>query len=149
MNATTLASRAVLSAYAKKALRPFEIVAMLIFIVALAGTAYLISAVSSWWWILMILVIAYGIVGSIVWMILHFTIDKLRPEQTKNQEKVVKDFINRTEKIADMIGLTRFGLLLRIVRDVLSRRKENVLTDFAYDSKGLKDDFEKVIKAFK
>ena len=148
VNATTLASRAVLSAYAKKALRPFELIAMAIFVASLAGTTYLITAVSGWWWLLMIVVIAYGIVGSIVWLILHFTIDKLRPTQTPKQEKIVGNFIDRTEKIADMIGLTRFGLLLRIVRDVLSRRKENVLTDFAYDSKGLKDDFQKVIAAF-
>jgi len=149
MNATTLASRAVLSAYAAKALRPFEIIAALIFVAALAGSAYLIASVSGWWWLLLIVVIAYGIIGSIVWFILHFTIDKLRPEQTQEQQDVVKDFIDRTEKIADTIGLTRFGLLLRIVRDVVSRRKDNVLTDFAYDSKGLKDDFEKVIAAFR
>jgi len=149
MNATTLASRAVLSAYATKALRPFEITAALVFVVALAGTAYLIAAVSGWWWLLMIVVIAYGIIGSIVWLILHFTIDKLRPEQTEEQQRVVKSFIDRTEKIADTIGLTRFGLLLRIVRDVVTRRKDNVLTDFAYDSKGLKDDFNNVVQAFK
>jgi hypothetical protein len=149
MNPTTLASRAVLAAYTKKALRPFEIIAMIIFVITLAITTYLVAAVSAWWWLLMIVVISYGVIGSILWLILHFTIDKLRPKQTKKQEEAVKNFIDSTEKIADIIGLTRFGLILRVVRDVVSRRQENVLTDFAYSSKGLKDDFKKVIEAFK
>jgi hypothetical protein len=149
MNATTLASRAVLSAYAKKALLPFEIIAMVIFVIALAGSAYLIASVSGWWSILLIVVIAYGLVGSILWLIVHFTIDKLRPKQTARQEQAVKQFIDRAGTIADTVGLTRFGLILRIVRDVVARKEDNVLTSFTRDSKGLKTDFENVIAAFR
>lgn len=149
MNAATLASRAVLAAYAKKALRPVEIGAILVLAIALLGTSYLIANVSAWWWLLMIVVIAYGVIGSLLWLILHFTIDKLEPPQTKTQKVAVAQFIEKTEKIADMIGVTRFGLLLRIMRDVMGRNDTNVLAEFARDSKDLKTSFEQVIQAFR
>ncbi len=119
-----------------------------IFLVAVVGTVALASYVSSWWWLLMIVVVAYGVIGSIVWLVIHFTIDRLRPEQTKTQRAVVNRFITRVEKIADTLQITRFGLILRIIRDVMAKNSTNVLTEFTRDSKELKTDFEEVIRAF-
>ncbi len=148
MDAYTKASRAVLAAYAKKTLLPFEIAAIVLFILAMLGTAWLIVQISAWWWVLMILVIAYGLIGSIVWLIIHFTIDKLRPEQDSEQKAAVKRFISDVDKIADTMGTTRFGLLLRIIRDVMQHRDRNILTEFADDSSALTEDFKQVVKLF-
>ncbi len=148
MNATTKASRAVLAQYASKTLRPVEIGAVLFFILSLIGTTWLIAEVSGWWWLLMIVVIGYGILGSIAWLVIHFTIDKLRPEQTKEQQRAVKSFIEKVDKVADTIGLTRFGLLLRIVGDVMGRRDQNVLSEFTDDSKDLKSNFLNLVEKF-
>lgn len=149
MNATTKASRAVLAEYARKTLRPIEIIAASIFILALVGSAFLIANISGWWWLLMIIVIAYGLIGSLFWLILHFTIDKLRPEQTSSQKNVVSSFIAQLDKVSDTIGMTKFGLLLRIIGDVMRRREQNVLQEFAQDSGKLRSQFEDVIIAFK
>lgn len=149
MNAAANASRAVLAAYAKKALRPVEIVAIIVFVLFLIGTAYLIVNVSAWWWLLMIIVIAYGIIGSAMWLMIHFTLEKLAPRQTKAQQDAVAAFIARAEKIADLTGMTRFGLLLRVIQDVMTRRDTNILSDLAQGSKDLKHDFERVIAAFR
>jgi hypothetical protein len=149
MNAVSLASRAVLSRYAAKVLRPIELIAMAIFILLLIGTTLLITYVSAWWWLLMIVVVAYGIIGSIAWFIIHFTIDRLRPEQTPTQIEAVDSFIGRVEKIADTLQITRFSLIIRVLRDVMKRQSTNVLTEFANDSKDLKEDFSRVIDAFK
>ncbi len=148
MDAYTKASRAVLAAYAKKTLLPFEIGAIVLFVLAMLGTAWLIVQVSAWWWLLMILVIAYGLIGSIVWLIIHFTIDKLRPEQDSEQKAAVKRFIGDVDKIADTMGTTQFGLLLRIIRDVMQHRDRNILTEFADDSSILKKDFKRVVELF-
>jgi len=149
MNAVTFASRAVLAEYARKVLRPLEWVVAVIFVLAVAGDALLVTYVSAWWWLLMIVVIAYGIIGSIAWLVIHFTIDHLRPEQTKAQAKAVKRFIVKAEKVADTLQITRFGLILRVIRDVMSRGNKNVLTEFTEDSHDLKDEFQSVISAFR
>ena len=149
MNAVTLASRAVLAQYASKVIRPFEYIILGFFLVLFVGTVLLASYVSPWWWFLMIVVIAYGLIGSIAWLVIHFTIDKLRPEQNVSQTEAVNKFVVRIEKVADTLQVTRFGLVLRIVRDVMSRGKANVLTEFANDSKELKQGFEEVIHSFR
>lgn len=148
MNAITLASRAVLARYATKVLRPIEVVAIGLFIALLIGTVLLITYVSAWWWLMMILVIAYGIFGSVAWLVLHYTIDQVRPEQTPHQTEAVDRFIGHSEKIADTLQMTQFGLILRVIRDVMGRKDTNVLTDFTENSKGLKEEFEHVIKTF-
>lgn len=149
MSAVTLASRAVLAQYATKVIRPFEYLILGFFLLLVIGTVLLASYVSPWWWLLMIVVIAYGIIGSIAWLVIHFTIDRLRPDQTPVQKQVVNRFIVQVEKVADTLQVTRFTLLLRVIRDVMSRNRTNVLTEFANDSKELKEDFQKVINTFK
>lgn len=149
MNAVTLASRAVLAQYATRVIRPLEWVVAAIFILAVTGDVLLITYVSAWWWLLMVVVIAYGIIGSIAWLVIHFTIDHLRPEQTKTQTKAVNHFIVKAEKVADTLQITRFGLILRVIRDVMSRGNKNVLTEFTEDSRDLKDEFQRVIDAFR
>lgn len=149
MNAATLASRAVLAQYATKVLRPVEWVAIWVLVVLFIATGYLVTYVSAWWWLLMIVVIAYGVIGSIVWLVIHFTIDRLRPEQTPVQKKAVASFIDSAEKVADTVQVTRFGLILRVIRSVMTRNATNVLTEFTGDSKELATDFEKVVRAFR
>jgi hypothetical protein len=97
----------------------------------------------------MIIVIAYGLVGSIVWLIIHFTIDRLRPDQTVAQKKAVRTFVAQAEQVADTLQLTRFGLILRVIRDVMAGNNTNVLTEFADNSQQLKLSFQKVINTFK
>ena len=149
MDAMTKASRAVLAEYARRTLRPFEIGAVILFIVLLIGTTYLVVNVSAWWWLLMIVVFAYGIIGSLLWLIVHFTMDRLRPAQTKVQVSAVRHFVERIAKVSDTIGITKFGLLLRVIGDVMRRRDQNVIQEFAHDSSDLKSSFEEVIAQFR
>jgi len=149
MNAVTLASRAVLARYATKVLRPVEWIAIGVFVIFFFGTVALATYVSGWWWLLMIVVLAYGAIGSIAWLVIHFTIDRLRPEQTKSQAQAVDRFIVSAEKVADSLQITRFGLILRVIRSVMTRNGPNVLTEFTNDSQELKNDFERVVQAFK
>jgi hypothetical protein len=150
MNAVSLASRAVLAQYATKVIRPLECIVMGLFLTLFVGTVLLATYVNAWWWLLMIVVLAYGVIGSIAWLVIHFTIDRLRPEQTPVQKKAVAGFIGRIEKIADTLQITRFGLMLRVIRDVMAKsNSSNVLTEFANDSKELKHDFEEVVNVFR
>ena len=148
MDAMTKASRAVLAEYARKTLRPFEIGAVILFVILLIGTTYLIVNISAWWWLLMIVVFAYGIIGSLLWLIVHFTMDRLRPAQTKVQVNAVRDFVERISKVSDTIGITKFGLLLRIIGDVMRKREQNVIQEFAHDSSALKEEFQRLIRLF-
>lgn len=149
MDTVTKASRAVLAEYARRTLRPFEIGAVILFIMLLIGTTYLIVNVSAWWWLLMIVVFAYGLIGSLLWLIIHFTMDRLRPAQTGVQISAVRDFVERIEKVSDAIGTTKFGLLLRIIGDVMRKRQQNVIQGFVHDSSELKSSFENVVDTFK
>ena len=149
MEAIAKASRAVITQYAAKTIRPIEIIAMVVFVVLFIGTVLLATMISQWWWLLMIVVLAYGLVGSILWLVIHFSLDKLRPDQTTSQKQAVAKFIESSEKIADTIGLTRFGLILRISQSAMSRKRDTLLVEFSADSKELKADFEQVIAAFK
>lgn len=149
MNAVTLASRAVLAHYAAKVIRPVEYIVLGLFLILVVITVLLVTYVSAWWWLLMIMVVTYGVIGSIVWLIIHFTIDRLRPDQTAAQKKAVRTFVAQAEQVADTLQLTRFGLILRIIRDVMARNSTSILTEFTDNSRQLKLSFQKVINTFK
>lgn len=97
----------------------------------------------------MILVVLYGIIGSVIWLIVHIALNQIEPVQTEVQRKAVGEFILQTEAVADMLGLSRFGLLLRILRDVVRKRKDNVIVEFAKDSQQLKKRLAAVIETFR
>ena len=97
----------------------------------------------------MIIVITYGFIGSLIWLVIRFTLDRLRPEQTVLQKKAVKEFLEKFDKIAETVGMTKFGFLLRVIGDVMRRREQNVLSEFTQDSSKLKTSFESVIDAFR
>ena len=147
ISSATTASRAVIAAYAKQILRPFEIVAIILFFALLVLSIYLIISVSAWWWILLILVLAYGIVVSLLWLIIHTIIGRLRPPQTAIQREAVDNFIEHSKNIADIMGITRLGLLIRLVRDVLTRRPQTLDTAIS-GSKDLKHSFTELMKLF-
>lgn len=149
MQPISLASRAILARYATKVIRPFEYIVIGIFLVLVVSTILLVTYVSAWWWLLMIVVVAYGVIGSIAWLIIHFTIDRLRPDQTLEQKQAVEKFITRAERVADTLQITRFGLILRVIRSVMTPRRANIISEFTTDSKELKSDFEKVVDAFR
>lgn len=149
MNAYTLATRAVIAEYAHRVLRPVIIVGCILLIIGIISSAYLIAAVSNWWWLLMFVVIIYGILGSVAWLIVRFTLEKIRPRsQTASQKDAVKQFINQLSLMNDTMGMTKFGLLLRIISDVTSKREEHTVRRFIGDSKDLKYSFDDVIRAF-
>lgn len=149
MQPISLASRAILARYATKVIRPIEYVVIGIFLALVVGTILLVTYVSAWWWLLMIIVVAYGVIGSVVWLIIHFTIDRLRPDQTPAQKQAVEKFITRAERVADTLQLTRFGLILRVIQSVMTPKRANIISEFTTDSKELKGDLERVVEAFK
>lgn len=148
MDATTKASRAVLAEFARKALRPYEIAGVSLFISGIIGASLLITFLSAWWWLLMIVMIGYGIIGSLAWLVFHYTLDKVNPPQTDEQKRAVRQFVTKVSTLADTIGLTRFALIARIISDVMARKQQNVLSEFAHDSSSLKDDFLELISLF-
>lgn len=148
MTPKVLASQAILSTYARKVLRPVEVWASVVFGLALFGTAYLIMAFSGWWWLLMFVVILYGILASMLWLILRRALDHITPEQTPEQKNAVKSFINKSEKVATAMGISHFSLLLRIVQDVFRKKQGNVITEFTKDSADLAASFKDVLKSF-
>lgn len=149
MKPISLASRAILARYATKVIRPIEYIITGIFLLLVVMTVLLATYVSAWWWLLMIIVVAYGVVGSIAWLIIHFTIDRLRPDQTITQKQAVEKFITKAEKVADTLQVTRFGLILRVIQSVMSPKRANIITEFTNDSKELKGDFDKVVETFR
>ena len=149
MPPTVLASRAILAEYTHKTLRPVEVGAVVSFVLVTIGTALLITYVSAWWWALMVLMIAYGLVGSMVWFAVRSSIDHLRPEQTPEQRQAVRSFIGQLDTVANTLGVTQFGLLIRVIQDVMAKSDKNVLTEFAHDSHDLKSELEKVVAVFR
>ena len=148
MDAYQAASRAVISTYAKKVLLPFEIGAAAIFVLAVIGTSWLIVQYSAWWWMLMIIVLPYGLIGSIIWLLIHTTIDRLSPVQTKAQRHAVAQFSHSVEHVAADIGMTQFSLMLKIIRSVMRPSQHQLLDEFTGSSKELKRDFEQLIRLF-
>ena len=149
MNAAQLSSRAVLGAYARRALRPIVLIVavVLVFIMLLIG--YLAANVSAWWLVMLLPVVVVSAVATTLWAIVRLVISRLTPAQTILQKKAVGTFVTLVDKNANLLGLSKLGIIIQVIRDVMAHSDSNIISRTIGDSKELATSFKQVINSFK
>ncbi len=148
MNAIQLASRAVFSAYVQKLLRPIEIVTASVLLLSVAAAGYLSSSVSIWWLLLFVPLILLSLIASVIWLIVTGLLRRFTPVQSQTQKREVQRFVGLVGSHADLLGLTKFGLIVRVIQDVIRRSDKNILSSTIDDSKELSATFKNVVNSF-
>lgn len=121
-------------------LMPMIVIGTIAALACLALGAWLIAQ-SAWWWILE----AAFIVGTTIFLLLAavatFAIRRFAPQQTPEQRKAVRAYADKLQRVAENLGISKFMLLFRIVRDIIWPREQTFIKMIANDSSSLHTDF--------
>jgi len=148
MTPLVLAIRAIATEFAQRVYKVILIIAV-IAIVLIIGVSVWLVGMSAWWWILVVILIAWMLVGGIVLTIAGVIIGVTKPTQTKSQKKQVKAFVDKLQSVSEVLQTPRFMLLFRLVKTSFNPQRYNVIKNLAEHTVGLQRDLDEIIRSFR
>lgn len=148
MTPLVLAIRAIATEFARRVFKVALIIAGII-IASLIGLCVWLVTISAWWWILAVIVIAWVLVAIITFTIVGVIISVTRPLQTKTQKKLVKRFVDKLQSASEVLQMTRFTLLFRLVRTSLNPQRYNIIENLTDHTVGLQRDLDEIVRSFR
>ena len=88
------------------------------------------------------------LIGFVVWIIFRFILKSLQPQLTSSQLTAIREFTDKAQRLFEN-ATTPYPLLAgRIVIETVLKRKDGLITEVIGDSRGLKEEFDKVVSEF-
>jgi hypothetical protein len=147
MNPTITAIRCIGTEFARRLLYPITIAVGSVLSLLVIG-ALLLGNLNPWWLLLLIPVVMLLCIVTAVLMIVWLTIRTVTPVQSKAQQRAVKAYVDKLQRISDAAQTPKVILLFRIVRDVAAPRKDGFISSIADDTTSLKRDFRELQNLF-
>lgn len=148
MQPTVKAVRAIATLFARRIFLPVAITAGVIAVILIVAMVWLIT-IDLWWLLLAIpvflLILAALIVGTIVWVIIQL----VTPKQTKTQRVHVASFVDKMQRVSEIVATPKFILLFRTIKDIVVPSKAAFVKDVATDTLSLKKDFQALQDLFR
>jgi multisubunit Na+/H+ antiporter MnhC subunit len=139
------ALRAIGAEFAMRIYRPLALQAAIILGVLLSVSIWL-TTLSAWWWILAGLVIMSSLVAAMTLIITRLIIRAVMPEQTPEQNRQVRTFVDKLEHVSAVTQTPYVLLLLKLTRDISRPREESFIVTLVGETKSLKDEYIKIGK---
>lgn len=147
MKAQIQLSRAIGCEFLARKIKSIGIVLGIVIFIALAIAIWL-TTVSAWWWLLAAPVIIFSVFCIIAFGIARFMLGVLKPAMTDTQDKAVKDFVDKFERVAEHLQTPMFIIVFRIIRDILRPREKTFIQSATQDSTTLHKDLLELQKKF-
>lgn len=149
MDTTIRTLRIITAVTLRRILTPVLGVTGVAFLVSYVCTTLLVSQVSGWWLLLLILLIPLTLVFALIGTGLWLVSGKLLPSNYQKAYK--KDVVAFTDKMMRLIESSKTPYpihLLLIGKDVVRGKESSHLKEIINDSKTLKRDFDELRKKF-
>lgn len=147
MKASFLAVRSISAEFANRLYRPIAITLTIILLCLVAASVWL-TTFSSWWWVLCGVLIVLSVIEIGVFVAIALLIRIVAPLQSRAQKKQTKAFVDKLQRVADVVQTPKIVLLFRIVRDMIWARKHGFITTLSRDTASLKQDFVDLRRTF-
>ena len=141
-------TRAVGSEFVKRKLKGIAII-ILILSALFLGLGIWLTTISAWWWVLLVIFIAWVLLGLILLAIAWFAVKLLRPQMTADQRHAVNDFVDKIERVSETIQITPFMIFFKILKDMLFPPERPFIKQIAHDSTSLHSDYLELTNLFK
>jgi hypothetical protein len=149
MNATVSAIRAITSVYARQLLRPILWIGIAVYVFLLVVIGLIAYSASNWWWLLATVPSLLFVIGLVVWTITWVLSGRIAPQMNKAQLVATKKFVKHIGYVAEHMGLSRFTIIVQIIKDVVTRPKEGTfIGELAQKPGEMRRDFENLRKLF-
>lgn len=145
--ASVNAIRAIGSELAWRLVRQYIVLGLLLAAILLALGGWLTTK-DALWWILEGIFIAYTALFLLLVLVVRFLLRLFSPSLTARQKTAIQQYVDKLQRVADTLGISRFVLLFRIVRDIVRPTEQPFIKQIANDSTTLHSDFIKLQKLF-
>lgn len=144
------ALRALSALFMYKILHPVLFMTVIVMAALYVLTILLALTFSSWWLLILAILIPLTIIFAVVGFILRFLLQKLLPRKlSPHERKQINDFTGKLFGIAERARLPYPVLLFLVGKDVLRGKESRFLSEMIGDSKGLMKEFEEIQRLFR
>lgn len=148
MKASFLVIRSIGAEFAHRLYFPIAVTVMVI-LFCLVGVSVWLTTLSSWWWVLCIVLIILTVIIGVVFAVIAIIIHAVAPVRSRIQKTQTKAFVDKLQRVSDVVQTPKIVLLFRIVRDIIWPRKNGFITSLSSDTTSLKKDFVELRDTFK
>lgn len=142
-----LAVRAVSAEFAQRLFLPVTLAVGGIILALLIIIVWLVT-ISAWWWLLLAPLILVTVVFIFAVALTQVALVFLKPQQTKEQQRVVRTFVSSLQEATETAQTPKFLLLAYVIRDVLFPTKESFVKKASANAVTLKNGLKSVIASF-
>lgn len=147
MKSVPLVVRAIGAEFARRLLLPLIIAGIFVALLLHILGGWLVTQ-NAWWWLLE----SVFVLGTLIFVVLVTTarlaIRMFAPSQTERQRDAVRAYVDKLQRVSDVIGTPKFILLFYIVRDIFRPRADGFIATTSQDSKTLHSDFLALLRMF-
>jgi len=147
MKPTLQASRSIAAEFATRLYLPILIIIIIAAVILLAGSIYLVT-LSAWWIILLVLVSLVVLFAAGALTVSWVFIRIVAPMQTKAQKKLTKSFVDKFQRLSEVVATPKFVLFFQVMRDVINPRQDGFVISATGDASSLKNDFIEIRNSF-
>lgn len=148
MTPTITAIRCIGAEFAVRLFIPVAVVSSIICALLVTGV-FSLATLSQWWLLLLIPVVMIVCIAFGVLVISWLVIRTVRPIQTKAQHHTaVKKFVDKLQRLSDVVQIPKVILLFQILRDIAAPRKDGFIGSMTDDTASLKHDFHELQQLF-
>jgi hypothetical protein len=115
---------------------------------AVVGLMIWLITMSLWWLLLAIPTFLAIIVGGAVLLIGYVILKVIKPVQNKAQTKLVKDFVDKIQRLSEITQTPKVILLFRVIRDAVAVKKSGYIQSVIDDTATLQKDYREIVTAF-
>lgn len=146
MKPDVIVIRALTVEFARQFIRPFIWMALGIIAGLLVLTGVLAFTLSHWWWLLAIPILLIGLIGVIIWLVIHLIAKQLSPRLDAQQKYAVEEFIDKLRFVVETVRTPYPIIILGVIWDIITRNENGIIRKMATQSKTLRPDYEKLRK---
>lgn len=144
------ALRALSALFLYKILYPALFMIVIVMVALYVLTVLLTLTFSSWWLLLLVILIPLTIVFLVTGFILWFLLQKLLPRRlSKHERQQINRFTDKLFTIAERARLPYPVLLFLVGKDVIRGKESRFLSELIGDSRGLMKEFEEIQGLFR
>lgn len=115
--------------------------------IALAIALWL-TTLNVWWWLLAGVVLAAVLLLVMVYLTATYIANIFRPALTTTQRNGVRSFVDKLERVTEVVGTPMFVIILLTTRDIIWHRQPRYIQTMITDSTSLHKDLQQLQKLF-
>jgi len=147
MKSIPLVVRAVGAEFARRLLLPLIIAGVIVALILHVLGGWLVTQ-NAWWWLLESVFVLGTLLFVGLVVLARLAIRLFAPQQNGAQRKAVRSYVDKLQRVSEVIGTPKFLLLFYVVRDVFRPSSDGFIAMTSNDSKTLHSDFLALLRMF-